>query len=137
MRSRDPMKGARIVNQTKGLDLALAETRLSALCDELRREIAGEQREVRSMAESQNEENESQHGADVGTDLFMEERALATQKPLKDELEAVEAALGRLAEGLYGQCIDCTQAIGTERLDARPQAIRCIACERKFEAGAR
>lgn len=119
-----------------GLNLALIETRLSALSDELRREIETERQDVREMAESQDDEIISQHSADVGSDLFMEERALSTQRALERELRNVEAALQRIADGSYGDCVDCRQPIAVERLEARPQAIRCIECERRFESAA-
>ena len=46
----------------------------------------------------------------------------------RQELEAVEAALGRLAAGTYGRCVQCEEAIDPERLRARPTSSRCIAC---------
>jgi len=50
-----------------------------------------------------------------------------------DELVAVRAALARVAEGSYGECIDCGQPVGTERLFAQPAAARCIACQTQAE----
>ena len=46
-----------------------------------------------------------------------------------DELVAVRAALGRLAEGGYGECVDCGKDVGLARLQAQPQAARCIHCQ--------
>jgi RNA polymerase-binding transcription factor DksA len=46
----------------------------------------------------------------------------------RQELEAVEAALGRLAAGTYGRCVQCEEAIAPERLRARPTSSRCITC---------
>lgn len=51
-----------------------------------------------------------------------------------EELDAIEAALTRLAEGTYGSCMDCSAAIPLARLQAAPKALRCIACQEKFEA---
>ena len=53
------------------------------------------------------------------------------------ELTAVRAALGRLADGSYGECTDCGQGVGVPRLLAQPSAARCIACQSKTEAQAR
>ena len=53
------------------------------------------------------------------------------------ELTAVRAALGRLADGSYGECTDCGQGVGVPRLLAQPSAARCIACQSKAEAQAR
>lgn len=51
-----------------------------------------------------------------------------------DELVAVRAALQRLDDGSYGECIDCGVDIGLQRLQAFPAALRCIACQTKAEA---
>lgn len=49
------------------------------------------------------------------------------------ELAAVNAALARLARGTYGVCIDCGGEIGYQRLEAQPEAARCIECETRRE----
>ena len=49
------------------------------------------------------------------------------------ELGAIDAALERLAQGLYGQCSDCGSEIPAARLEAWPMALRCIACQSLFE----
>ena len=49
------------------------------------------------------------------------------------ELAAVSAALARLAQGVYGVCIDCGGEIGYRRLEAQPAAARCIECETRHE----
>jgi RNA polymerase-binding transcription factor DksA len=113
-------------------ELNRIETQLSALCDELRREIEGERRDVADLARSRGEEFTSQHQSDVSADLFLQERALGTQEALKAELDAVEQALQRIAAGTYGECAECGATISIERLQARPQAIRCLACQQKL-----
>ena len=119
--------------ESSGSELSRIETRLSALCDELRREIESEKQDVEQLAASQGEEFTSQHQGDLGSDMFLEERALSTQKALEMELKLVERALGKITAGTYGVCEDCNQPIPAERLEARPHAIRCIECERKAE----
>jgi DnaK suppressor protein len=51
------------------------------------------------------------------------------------ELEQVLAALHRLQEGRYGQCLDCGDAIDERRLTALPAAPYCIACQAIHEQG--
>ncbi|MCE5267904.1 MAG: TraR/DksA C4-type zinc finger protein [Planctomycetaceae bacterium] len=46
-------------------------------------------------------------------------------------LEDVEAALGRIERGEYGNCEVCRQPISEERLDALPFARYCIACAQR------
>jgi DnaK suppressor protein len=50
-----------------------------------------------------------------------------------DELRALEAAKGRIADGSYGECVSCGREIDFERLRANPAALRCIDCQRVFE----
>jgi DnaK suppressor protein len=49
------------------------------------------------------------------------------------ELDEVEAALQRVADGSYGECIDCGDPIGAERLGAYPTALRCASCQEYVE----
>lgn len=48
-------------------------------------------------------------------------------------LSQIDAALARLDAGVYGECMDCGSAIALARLEASPQAMRCIGCQEKFE----
>jgi DnaK suppressor protein len=49
------------------------------------------------------------------------------------ELAKVQAALNRIAAGTYGQCVDCGIEIPASRLQAVPEAARCVACQEKVE----
>lgn len=49
------------------------------------------------------------------------------------ELANVEAALARLGDGSYGECVDCGNAIPFPRLAAYPAARRCVACQEAAE----
>lgn len=49
------------------------------------------------------------------------------------ELAQVEAAIKRIAQGIYGKCLDCGVEIPATRLRATPEAARCIACQQKLE----
>jgi DnaK suppressor protein len=53
---------------------------------------------------------------------------------LASEAENVELALGRLASGDYGKCIDCGKDIPRERLEAIPEAVRCVEDQARWEA---
>lgn len=48
-------------------------------------------------------------------------------------LREVQEARKRMANGLYGLCIDCGDEIPRERLLAQPAAIRCAACQTSAE----
>jgi RNA polymerase-binding protein DksA len=53
------------------------------------------------------------------------------------ELREVQAALLRMKDGTYGECIDCGNDIPFARLNANPSASRCIACQERVEASQR
>lgn len=50
-----------------------------------------------------------------------------------EHLSAIEAALSRMASGTYGACLDCGDDIATARLQAAPEAPRCLACQERME----
>jgi RNA polymerase-binding transcription factor DksA len=50
-----------------------------------------------------------------------------------DEFRALEAARDRIRHGGYGECIDCGNDIGYERLKAFPSALRCVQCQERHE----
>lgn len=59
----------------------------------------------------------------------------ALGKTLRAELAQIETALGRLDRGEYGVCAECGRKIPRARLEALPDASRCIACEEKNRVG--
>lgn len=46
----------------------------------------------------------------------------------REELQAVEAALARLAAGTYGRCVRCDEPIAEGRIRAEPTATSCTEC---------
>jgi DnaK suppressor protein len=53
------------------------------------------------------------------------------------EIAAVDAALQRIADSVYGECMDCGAHITEARLKAAPEAARCIHCQEKLEKARR
>ena len=49
------------------------------------------------------------------------------------ELAAIDKALARIDAGTYGRCMDCDAKIPEARLNAAPEASRCIGCQEKEE----
>jgi RNA polymerase-binding transcription factor DksA len=49
------------------------------------------------------------------------------------ELAEIDAALARIADGSYGECIDCGGPIGRARLQVHPMAVRCAPCQSRYE----
>lgn len=53
-----------------------------------------------------------------------------------ETLRLLDAALARLDQGAYGQCMECRQAIAEQRLRALPFVVRCRDCEQARERAA-
>lgn len=116
--------------------LPTLRTQLEALGVWLRAEIERKGRELATPTDDRGEDlTVSQHPADVAGDLTAREDDITLELGFARELEAVDAALRRMAEGTYGTCVDCGKPIPVERLVAQPRALRDIACARRFERG--
>ena len=75
-----------------------------------------------------------QHPGDQGSETLEQEMDEAKRSILQDERNAVGQALQRLEDGTYGTCVDCGKEIPAARLQAQPEAIRCVEDQRRFEA---
>lgn len=60
-------------------------------------------------------------------DITDDEAALQADL-VETRLAATDKALERIELGEYGLCSECTSSIASERLEALPAAIRCLAC---------
>ena len=108
--------------------------RLETLRDDLRHDLASDVALLARPLDDKGEDTTvSQHPADVASDLYAREEILAEEVAISKELALVEDALKHIADGSYGTCSDCGKAISPERLAARPQASRCISCQRKAD----
>ena len=82
--------------------------------------------EVASEHFAHSEDSPAQVNTARDLEFAMNEHELA-------ELNAIEAALQRLHDGRYGVCTDCEAQIPEARLQAAPDAARCIHCQEKVE----
>jgi RNA polymerase-binding transcription factor DksA len=104
-------------------------TRLEDERDELRARIAALRGEMGSIMESASSSNgDDEHDPEGSTIGFERAQAQALLEQAEDHLAAVEAALKRVADGTYGTCVACGEQIAPARLEARPEAARCITC---------
>jgi RNA polymerase-binding transcription factor DksA len=98
---------------------------------ELQREIdSAEQRWRDGLAPNPHDVQDFKELAEAGVQAGTRERETERDR---QELRDVRAALMRMAEGRYGQCADCGEAIAPARLAAQPQALRCAGCQQRFE----
>lgn len=77
-----------------------------------------------------------QHPADVASELAQAEGDDALRQAADQQIAEIDAALGRIDDGSYGTCVDCDATLDEERLEARPEAARCMSCQQAME-GAR
>jgi RNA polymerase-binding transcription factor len=118
--------------------MSTLRVRLEQMRNELRADLAADVSTLARDLEAKGEDTTpSQHPADVASDLYAREELVADELTLERDLTAVEEALGRIADGTYGVCADCGNEIALERLEARPQALRCISCQRTLDRRAR
>lgn len=104
-------------------------TRLEDEREELRARIASLRAEVGSIMESASSTTgDDEHDPEGSTIGFERAQAQALLEQAEDHLAAVEAALKRVADGTYGTCVECGGQIAPARLEARPEAARCITC---------
>jgi RNA polymerase-binding transcription factor DksA len=73
------------------------------------------------------------HPADAGSNLVDADRVEAGLEALDRQRNAVLAALHRVETGTYGQCVDCGAPVPEGRLEARPEAARCVSCQAKYD----
>lgn len=74
-----------------------------------------------------------QHPADAATNLSDNDREDALREVVQSQREQIQDALARLDGGSYGTCVDCGATLPDDRLEARPEAARCVACQGKLE----
>lgn len=69
------------------------------------------------------------HPADAAAQLSDADRTEAALEALDRQRAVVLAALHRIESGTYGQCVDCGAPVPERRLEARPEAARCVSCQ--------
>jgi DnaK suppressor protein len=113
-------------------------THLTALRDmlvrrqhELRTEIDAAEQAV--LAETQTSAHDVTDQKEAAQRHQRGEMSDAQEQRDRDELALVESALGRLDQGVYGDCTACGEPIALQRLQVQPAAPRCAACQADAE----
>jgi RNA polymerase-binding transcription factor DksA len=109
----------------------VARKRLEELLAELEESAAVVER---AGADSGEPAGHDQHPADSGANLVDADREEASLEVIRGQQERIRQALARLDAGTYGRCIDCGVDLPEARLEARPEAARCLDCQQKAEA---
>lgn len=103
---------------------------LEARARVLREEIELARNEIES-APAQGDPAEDAAG--VGEQRSRDAVRSAEQDRDTGELRDIAAALRRMDDGEYGQCVDCGRDIPVARLQVQPTALRCVPCQQRFE----
>jgi DnaK suppressor protein len=91
--------------------------------------LAALERDFSAIIEASGHANaDDEHDPEGATIAFERQHVAALLDQARDQLAAVDAAIGRLADGQYGRCERCGQPIAPARLAARPTATTCISC---------
>jgi DnaK suppressor protein len=116
------------------MDIVAARKRLEEVRDELDRSIA-----VLNGAHQQHPlaADYPQDPADAGTSLAESDRAEAILTAARGRRVLLQDALARLEAGTYGLCIDCGKPVPEARLEAKPEAARCLTCQAKRDRSRR
>jgi RNA polymerase-binding transcription factor DksA len=78
-----------------------------------------------------------QHPADIGTEVFEQEKTHSILASVEGELIDVDRALERVADGTYGTCEACRKPIPQARLQALPAARFCLKDQARAERESR
>ena len=111
------------------METTVARKRLEEMRDDLNRTIAVLQGESPGPVAGSGFPQDS---GDAGSILAESDRTEAVLHSARSQRDEVLAALVRIDEHTYGQCTDCGHEIPEGRLDARPDAARCVACQSKW-----
>jgi DnaK suppressor protein len=107
------------------VDISVARKRLEEMRDDLDRSI--------SVLQGEHPEARPEDAADAGANLSEADRNEAVLHSARSQRTAVMAALARVENGDYGNCVDCGKPVPEGRLEARPEAGRCVGCQAKWD----
>ena len=92
-----------------------------------------QQRGLRAL-KAQDRQPEYEEGAQV---KLSDDVLTALSETARREVLQIDAALRRMDERAYGRCVDCSQEIPLERLEALPFTLRCAEDEEARELSRR
>ena len=108
--------------------LAQLKKTLEARREELLRSLAETQQTSRTVQQTygidEGDRANISHDKDILLRLSAHERKI---------VEGIDAALSRIRDGTYGECLNCGQEINAKRLEALPWSRYCITCQELIE----
>jgi DnaK suppressor protein len=104
--------------------------RLETRQQELRRTVVRNEQDGRTA-----DEDSAQDIAVRAASSYTKEFLFSQSNNDRQLLQMVEAALSRIREGTFGECVSCGKEINSKRLEAVPWTRHCIECQEKLEKG--
>ena len=101
-------------------DLGRFEDRLRSRLGDLNARLSGVEAELDQPGDADSEERATEREGDEVLESLGNAGLL--------EIRMIHAALGRISDGTFGECVACGEPISEERLDAVPHAARCKRC---------
>tara|TARA_R110000782_G_scaffold121095_4_gene212187 strand:+ start:806 stop:1156 length:351 start_codon:yes stop_codon:yes gene_type:complete len=104
--------------------------------DELRRELLQKKSELTARLDRISANLQRGFAADskeMAKELEDSEVVDALGNEARSEIAKIKAALARMDDGSFGLCIECGEAIDTNRVLAYPYADECIECAKDGE----
>jgi DnaK suppressor protein len=101
---------------------------LVARREELLRSIAQTQEEGKVVQQSYGPDEGDRANSSLDKELLFHQTSQA-----RGLLGSIDAALARISDGTFGQCMVCEEEIGAKRLDAIPWTRYCISCQESAE----
>jgi len=115
MTKKDMEKFRRLLNEKKtSLSADLAKTR---------------------NAEEETSEEATQDIADKAVSSYTREFLYSLSDNDRNTLLQIDQALGRVDDGIYGNCMNCGTLMSEKRLNAVPWAPHCVDCQELAEKG--
>lgn len=112
------------------MDVIGARRRLEEICSELDRSITV----LKGKGEQATWSGDyPADPADAGANLSEADRSEAVLAVARRQRSDVLDALHRIDLGIYGTCVDCGAPVPEGRLEAKPEAARCVACQGKLD----
>lgn len=96
-----------------------------------------EQRSRKAKKAIRDMEHEVGDSVDTSAEELDTAAILQLKKNESETMRQIEEAIERMGEGEYNECEECGDSIGQRRLEVKPFALMCVACQEEVEREAK
>ncbi|OHB30403.1 MAG: hypothetical protein A2X84_08080 [Desulfuromonadaceae bacterium GWC2_58_13] len=98
----------------------------------MRREVMQEVQKASAASREMGQDGVPDIG-DMSANTYSRDVLLNLSEAQRQKIRDIDAALDRLAQGVYGVCIRCEEEIDQRRMEVRPFSRYCIECKTDVE----